>query len=265
MAASTWLHTEPCKEYVSTLSSVSVGDDVAVALVVVEVDDCNRRVEAVGAQRGNRHGDVIVDAKAHPRFRLGMVKASADVEANAVFIANGPLRRFDRAADLPTLSDEDRVDVDELLFDAEDAAEVLWLCGSPEIRSRVCPAEVRQGDEGRGPNELRHHEPFGGQAPKDLFAARDLDARNARGLHEDVDLVLRVVPETDPVSESAPSLASLQPGGHGAQTEIEPLRKSVLAMCTLTTTGLPDAEIALASSRTESTLAGSSSKSPAAP
>ena len=233
--------------------------------MVVEVDDANRGVESVGAQYGDGNGDVVVDAEPHSRLWLGVMKAAADVECHTVLVETGPLSRLDGASDLSALRDQDRVYVDEMRFESEDTAEALRAGGLIEVGLGVRPREISPRDQRGRTYQLGAYQTLSGESPEDHFATRDLDTRDARGLGERLYLVLRVVPQADIVTQPALCPASLSPSSHRAYTEMEPLRKSVLAMCTLITTGLPAAASALASSSVASILEGSSRRSPTAP
>ncbi len=98
------------------------GDDVSVALMIVQIDDRDGSLEAIGAQCSDRNRDVVVNTESGSGFGFGVMKASADVERDATWFSNGPARRRDCAANLSALSDQDWVDVDIVRFQPENAA-----------------------------------------------------------------------------------------------------------------------------------------------
>ena len=233
--------------------------------MVVQVDDGDGPRESPFPQDGDGDRNVVVDAEPCARLGLRVMKASTDVERYSLVPAECPGRRFERTSDLPPLRRQHRIDVHIGCLEAEDAPEVLRLGRPLQIVMRVRLTEVLQTHDRGGPDLLRAYEAFDRKRAENLFAPIDFDARHACRLPEFLDAIARMVPEPNAVSEPSMCFATLEPSGHGAYIEIEPLRNSVFAMCTLMTTGVPAAERALASSSTASTRAGSSSSRPAAP
>ena len=137
------------------------------------------------------------------------MKASSDVEGHTLRAADGPPGTCHCPAYLSALRDQDWVHVDELRFEAEDAAQVFGPGGLLEVTLGMHLREVGQGGQRGRAHLLRAYQTLRPERAENLFAPLDFDTWHACGFSERLDFVLRVVPQAHPVFQSVARLSSL--------------------------------------------------------